>query len=142
MAWLVDVNVLVALLNSRHRHCGKAIEWLEQREHPDSVAICRVAQMGALRLLSQRAGMEKDTISPAEFWIGWDRMMSDVRFSIVGEPSFLEAEWRRITSLYPRGQCAETDAYFAAFGLSGGFIVVTFDHTFRRFEEIALEILN
>ena len=142
MGWLVDVNFLVALLHSRHRHCGKAIAWLEQREGEESVAICRVAQMGALRLLTRRAVMGEDTLSAAKFWVGWGRMMSDVRFSIVGEPSFLEAERRRITSLHPRGQCAETDAYFAAFGLSGGFTVVTFDHTFRRFEEIELEILN
>ena len=56
MAWRIDVDVVVALLQARHVHSARAVRWLGERIEPGSLIICRVAQMGALR--GQRAGTD------------------------------------------------------------------------------------
>ena len=45
------VNVLLATAAAGYTHHASAHEWFETRE-PDSVGICRVTQMGLLRLLT------------------------------------------------------------------------------------------
>lgn len=141
MGALLDVNVLVALLHARHRHSDRAVEWLD-RQAPESVLICRTAQMGALRLLTQPAVMKEDVLSGEEFWWGWDSLMADERFTFVNEPEDFELIWRRATRMLPKGQSSETDAYFAAFAQSGGWTLVTFDRGFHRFPETQSEILH
>ena len=51
MISLPDVNVLLALVAAGHTHHASAHGWFETQE-PDSVGICRVTQMGLLRLLT------------------------------------------------------------------------------------------
>ena len=72
MAWLGVVNVLLTLL---HAPCflGPAI-WLEEQNELKSVLICRVAQMGALRILTNPRWLKDDVMSDAEFWRGWDTL--------------------------------------------------------------------
>lgn len=52
MAFLADVNFLVALLHARHTASPIANAWLDEQDEPACVAVCRVAQMGALRVLT------------------------------------------------------------------------------------------
>lgn len=141
MAALVDVNVLIALLYEGHSHNAAALAWLEGISKPGSVAICRVAQMGALRIMTSRAVLREDAATPAEFWRGWDRMMRDDRFAIVAEASDLESGWRDITSRLPAGAAADTDVYLAAFARAGAHTLVTFERGFRRFQGLELELL-
>ena len=73
MACLVDANLLIALLHARHRHSPRAVQWLDQQE-PTSVSICRLAQMGALWLLTPPAmtGCLLETMSssgPSGDWL-------------------------------------------------------------------------
>jgi len=70
MALLVDVNVLVALMHARHRHSQRAIQWLATQDAVGSIYICRVIQMGVLRLLTRKVVMQEDVLSPSEFWSG------------------------------------------------------------------------
>ena len=98
--------------------------------------------MGTLRILTQRAAMKEDTLSAEEFWHGWDMMMGDDRFLRVEEPRGIETAWRGITAAIRKGQCAETDAYLAAFAQAGGWSLVTFDRGLRRFPGLHAEILS
>ena len=59
--------------------------------------------------------MRTDVVSGAEFWAGWERLMADDRFAFVHEPAGMPRTWKRLTSERPKGQCAETDVYLAAF---------------------------
>lgn len=138
MAGLLDVNVLVALLHERHRHASEAVRWLE-RQAPASILICRVAQMGALRILTQPAVMKEDVISGAEFWEGWERLMADERFSAVSEPASLEEVWRDLTRAMPKGHAIGTDTYFAALALAGDWTLISFDRGFGSFPDVRTE---
>ena len=142
MAYLADVNFLVALLHRRHALAPAAVAWMNEQEDPAGVLICRVAQMGVLRILTNPAWMKTDTLTAARVWLGWDRLLADDRFARVEEPRALEVEWRRVTESLPAGQCAETDSYLAAFARAGGYRVLTFDRGFERYGRVEVEILR
>jgi len=134
MAFLADVNVLIALLHARHAASGRAIAWLDRQQESSSILLCRVAQMGVLRILTNPAWMKDEALPAAAIWEAWDVLLSDDRFARVEEPPRLEAQWRVLTQDFPAGRCAETDTYLAAFARAGGHRLLTFDRGFRRFE--------
>lgn len=142
LASLIDVNVVVALLHSRHVHTAQAIDWLNQVSSPKSIALNRVVQMGALRVLTNPRALREEVLTASEFWTGWTNLLTDDRFYNLPEPADLEMRWREITSQFSRGQMAETDAYLAAFAILGGHRLVTFDRGFGRFNELDLACLS
>jgi toxin-antitoxin system PIN domain toxin len=142
MASLVDVNLLLALLHERHVSSPAAVAWLDQQTSSGSVVICRVVQMGALRILTRPSIMEDEVLAPAQFWRGWSTLLQDDRFVPVNEPEGCEAGWRKLTQALPAGQCAETDAYLAAFALAGSYRLATFDKGFQRYFGLSLTLLT
>ena len=84
--------------------------------------------------------MKEDVLSAAEFWEGWERLISDERFASVTEPPTFEDGWRDLTRTLPKGQCAGTDTYFAALARAGGWTLVSFDRGFASFPELRTEI--
>jgi toxin-antitoxin system PIN domain toxin len=142
MAYLADVNFLIALLHERHAASLRAAAWLDSEDEPRNILLCRVAQMGALRILTNPAWLKEDVLPARAVWDAWDLLLTDERFARVNEPSGLEPEWRRVTEELAAGQCAETDTYFAAFARAGGHRLLTFDRGFRRFEGLDVVILE
>ncbi len=138
MGALVDVNVLVALMHARHVHSARAVRWLAGHDAAGAIAVCRVSQMGALRILTHPSAMKDEAKSASEFWDGWQRLMEDDRFALVGEPAGLESAWRALTAALPRGKPAETDCYLAAFAIAGKLSLVSFDRGLRRFAGLNL----
>ncbi len=91
MVFLADVNFLIALLHARHAHSPKAVAWLDQRDQSSSIALCRVAQMGVLRILTNPFWLKEEVLTAAAVWDGWDLLLSDRRFVQVSEPARLES---------------------------------------------------
>ena len=141
MGALVDVNVLVALLHARHVHSSLAVAWLESQDQARAIAICRVSQMGALRILTHPSIMKDDVKTAAEFWHGWTKLTEDDHFLQVAEPPDLESAWRTVTAPLRRGHAAGTDAYLAAFAIAGRHRIVSFDRGMKRFAGVDAEIL-
>lgn len=52
-AWLLDVNVLIALVDSAHTHHERALRWLEQHRS-EPWATCPITENGFVRVLSDR----------------------------------------------------------------------------------------
>ena len=142
MASLIDVNVLIALLHARHRHSPQAVAWLDRQDETGSVLICRVVQMGALRILTNPKVMKKDAMTAAAFWQGWDVAVQDERFAWTDEPERFETVWRELTGRLTAGTSAETDTYLAALSLAGAWKLATFDQGFTRFPNVDLELIN
>ena len=141
MAYLADVNFLIALLHARHSAAEPAAAWLNDQHEPRSILLCRVAQMGVLRILTNPAWLKDDVLPARAVWDAWDLLLTDDRFAPADEPPGLENEWRRLTEGLPAGQCAETDTYLAAFAQAGGHQLLTFDRGFRRFDGLDALIL-
>ena len=133
MAYLADVNFAIALLHARHTAAGRAATWLESQDEPRSILLCRVAQMGVLRILTNPAWLKDEVLPARAVWEAWDLLLADDRFALAAEPPGLEKEWRALTQGLAAGECAETDTYLAAFARAGGHRLVTFDRGFRSF---------
>ncbi|MCK6682583.1 MAG: PIN domain-containing protein [Thermoanaerobaculia bacterium] len=140
---LCDVNLLLALAHERHAHARRAVSWFDSLiGTPGSAVICRVAQMGLLRLLTNAAVMKEDTIPPGEAWLVIDEFFADDRFRLAPEPPEIEALFRQINSGPAWDGVPWTDAYLAAFAMAGGLRMVTFDRDFFRFPGLDLELLR
>jgi toxin-antitoxin system PIN domain toxin len=140
MAFLADVNVLVALLHARHAASARTVAWLEREAAAREVLICRMAQMGVLRVLTNPSWMKEDALPAARVWEGLDLLLTDERFARVDEPARFETEWRRLTRSLPAGRCAGTDFYFAALARAGGHRLLTLDRDFLKFEQLDVVI--
>ena len=138
---LPDVNVLLALLAAGHAHHIPARQWFEGRE-PDSVAICRVTQMGLLRLLTNAKVFSSDAHSVEQAWNISNDVLADRRVFFEYEPPDLETEWRAMMSHRSVGPSSWTDAFLAAFSKQYGYEMVTFDHGFRRWNNLNLTVLG
>jgi toxin-antitoxin system PIN domain toxin len=142
MTTLPDVNVLVALMHKRHVHYAAAWAWVERQQNTDSICICRVVQMGVLRIATQQKILSQFAIHAEQFWTAWDEMLLDTRFEMVHEASALEPIWRNLTVSLPVGVKLDTDTYLAAFAIAGGYTLVTFDRGFQKYPGLKTEILS
>lgn len=97
MPALCDVNVLLALVTDRHALHGLSVRWSESIPAAGAV-VCRVAQMGLLRLLNNPAVMQEDVLDTASCWALWRRLLEDERFRFApDEPPDLDAAFERFT---------------------------------------------
>ena len=97
MATLCDVNVLLALCSDRHAHHGAACQWVEGVTKRHEIAVCRIAQLGLLRLLNNPAVMKEEALSTAECWRVYEALMDDERLVFRTEPAGLEAALKQAT---------------------------------------------
>ncbi len=136
MIYLPDINVWIALAVAEHVHYEPAAEWLREpldSSSKDEIAFCRVTQMGFLRLLTSPKAMGKDALTPGQAWDFLDGLRDEQKIIFVEEPTDLELEWRSIT--HGRHSIAAgswTDAYLAAFAVTAGYTLVTFDRGLAR----------
>jgi len=137
---LLDVNVWVAVVTNRHVHYPAVSDWLN-RQTADLV-MCRVTQMGVLRLLSNRSSMGADVVTRAEAWSVIDGIRVDDRVRWASEPPNLEHVWRAISAREDNSRRLWTDDYLAAFAQAAGLTLVTLDHGFkRRYPSVTVETL-
>ena len=130
MTYLADINVLVALVVIGHVHHPAALRWIDHSG--GEVAVCRVAQMGFLRLLTNARVMGENVESAAKAWDIFAAMFEDPRFVFHPEPAGLEAAWRSASRHPHSGPNFWTDAYLAAFAQAAGIGIVTFDAALRQ----------
>lgn len=126
-----DVNFWLALVSRRHAHNDVAVRWFG-RLGADEAVMCRVTQMGLLRLLTNARVMGNDAIGQNAAWDVYLRLMSDSRLRFLPEPAGLEAAWRRLTRRAQASPNTWTDAYLLAFAETSDLQVITFDQAFRR----------
>ena len=142
MRALADVSWLLPLCYGGHEHHEAARQWLEALPEGDGVAVCRLAQLGLLRLLSNPSVMGADVCATDAAWKLNDRLLGDPRFSWEPEPSTLEAELHRLTKGFPYSPKLWQDAYFAAFAVAADLPLVTFDRGFRKFPRLRSQVLT
>ena len=132
-----DLNVLLALLAASHSHHSKALEWFEKRD-ADSVAICRVTQMGLLRLLTNPKALPAGCCSIPRAWDVVNELLADTRVFFESEPPELEATWTALMTGTGVGPGSWTDAYLAAFAIRHDYEFVTFDRGFTRWSDLSV----
>lgn len=131
MRALLDVNVLIALLDSAHVHHGAATGWLNQQLH-HGWASCPITQAGCIRIMAQpaypgalraadvAARLAEAAAGPAHaFWPAAVDLLA---------PGSLD--WARVL-----GHRQVTDAYLLAVAVQQGGRLVTLD---RRIQHLAV----
>jgi toxin-antitoxin system PIN domain toxin len=141
MPVLSDVNVLLALCYDRHIHHATALSWLDA-QGARAVVLCRSTQLSLLRLLCHAAVMGEDVCTMTQAWEVYDAVLGDDRFFFQSEPDNIEVALRRYTRASTASPMLWQDAYLAAFALTAGMHLVTFDHGFREFPGLSVVLLG
>ena len=98
--------------------------------------------MGLLRLLTNSHVMAGDALSVPRAWKTVDAYLEDSRFRMATEPTGVEEQWRALSKGPSAGPNFWTDAYLAAFAVTGRYTLVTFDKAFRRYRGVKVQVLG
>jgi toxin-antitoxin system PIN domain toxin len=137
----LDVNVWLALAVEAHAHHQRARSYWE-REAAPIAAFCRVTQMAFLRLLTNRAVMGSQVLSPSAAWAKTSDFMRLPEVELLDEPLGVEDAWTRFATAGRFSPNLWTNAYLAAFAHRAGLRLVSFDKGFSRFEGLNPLTLN
>lgn len=138
MTYFPDVNVWIALASDAHVHHAVATAWFES-VGGDTVAFCRITELGFLRLLTNRHVMRDDVVSSAGAWQIYDEVRRDARVVFLAETTGFSGHWREIGDQILDGPNAWTDAYLAAFAGHMGATLVTFDRKIPCFGGVLIK---
>jgi uncharacterized protein len=131
MTDLLDVNVWLALADENHVHHAAAVDYW-QREAGETVALCRISLLGFLRLAT-RKGVLGRTLTPEEAWSIVHRYLAEPGVVLLDEPTGIDEALIRYTSDPGFLPGDWTDAYLAAFAVTAGCRLVSFDAGFVRY---------
>lgn len=138
---LLDVGVWLAAVWGGHVHHPRVAAWFDGQT--SDLRLCRVTQMGLLRLLTNQAVMGEDVLARADAWRVIDRLRADDRVQWAGEPAQLEQAWRAISARDDNSHKLWTDDYLAAFAQAAGLALVTLDTGFeRRYRSITVTSIS
>jgi uncharacterized protein len=137
---LVDVNVWLALLVIQHDHHTIARQWFEGLAAGES-GLCRLVQLGLIRLLANRTIMGADAVSASRAWELIEELLEDERVDFIDEPGEIHVMLPSLLKYpIPTGKLV-TDAYLAAFAICASRRIVTLDAGFRQFRGLDLAVL-
>jgi hypothetical protein len=133
MPALLDINVLLPLIYGAHVHHAAAASWLNNIQADGELILCRISQLGLLRLLNNSVVMGPDVQNGMEAWRTWDALLADDRFRFADEPEGFETQFRILSGTFVHQPRRWQDASLAAFALAADLELVTFDNGFRSF---------
>jgi uncharacterized protein len=127
---ILDVNVWLAAVWSRHAQHAVAKSWVDAEE--GELAFCRITQMAFLRLLTNPAVTGSDVLSRRQAWEVFEKLIVDPRICFLGEPQGLEGLWAAFSKRDDQSHLLWTDDYMAAFAQAADAEFVTFDRAFSK----------
>lgn len=141
MEALVDVNLVFALVNERHAFHQRACGWLDAQQAGFRIGICRLAQMGLLRLLCNKAAMDGDPVSLPQAWKVYADLISDPGVGFVPEPDGFQADWIDLCRPYGASPKVVSDAYLAGIAIRLQRPLATFDQDFMNFRDLRVILI-
>jgi len=131
---LLDINVWLALVDKRHVNHPAASRYWANATVPGR-AFCRVTANGFLRL-STHASVIPNPLSPHEAWIIYRQFLALPIIRWLPEPAGLDDQYCVLSCAPGFVQHLWTDAYLAAFAMTSGCRLVSFDGDFKRFSDL------
>jgi toxin-antitoxin system PIN domain toxin len=139
---LADVSVLLSLLDERHKAHSKVSAWFDDLPEGSRLLVCRVAQLGLIRLITSDSVMQGEALTLREAWAFYGVFLRDPSVSFVDEPAELQARWFQFCLPFGKATKRVTDAYFAGFAVAGKYALATLDKGFQDFEGLDLVLLK
>ena len=121
------MNVWFALAHEIHPHHYAASEWGESLDSDAVVYLCRMTQLGLLRLLTNQSAMGEDVLTQSEAWRAFDAFLANPANRMIEEPRGIDPVFRRYTDRNEASTKQWADGYLAAFATAAGTQLVTFD---------------
>ena len=144
MKRLLDINAWIAISLEAHPQHHLARRWYEQTPlQAGDLVFCRQTELGFLRLITQTAVMAQcgaEPLTNAEAIEFLDSLYTDPAVSRENESSTTRALWLQLARSPLSSPHVWMDAYLAAFAISLGAELVTFDQGFRSFERFGLRL--
>lgn len=137
---LVDVSVLVGLLAPRHEHHSVCRKWHAGLLRGEA-RVCRMVQLGVVRLLANRTVMAGDVQAPLTGWRTTEALLRDERMNFIAEPDGLDNVLPRFLDSRNPAHNLVSDAYLAAFAIAGSLRVATLDRGFQQFRGLDVDLL-
>ena len=137
---LLDVNVWLASSWRNHASHDRVSAWIV--EASDGLGLCRVTQMGFLRLTTLPAIAGTDTLTRRAAWLALDELRAQPNVAWLAEPEGLEHAWRTMSASDDHSHQLWTDDYLAAFAQSAHLPLVTLDRSFvKRYPSVRVEVI-
>jgi toxin-antitoxin system PIN domain toxin len=145
MTQLLDTNVWLALALDKHPGHPIAEAWfIDQGAEPESLIFCRSTEQSLLRLLSSQKilnAMGSQMLSNEQAIDAVAKMQRHPSVTSKAEPLNTRSIWLRLATRPTPSPKLWMDAYLAAFAITGGHQMVTFDKAFRQFQPQGLELM-
>lgn len=138
---LPDVNLWLALSAKRHSLHARAREYWETLRGRE-IGFCRVTMLGFLRLATHPQAMMGEPFSNEAAWEIYQAYLAMPECQLLSDPHFLDAVFSTLALAPELPHRLWTDAYLAAFAISTGCRLVTFDTDFQRFRNLDLLLLK
>jgi toxin-antitoxin system PIN domain toxin len=134
-------NVWLALLVRQHEHHRAARKWFDTLVTGEA-GLCRLVQLGLMRLLANRTVMGDHAVSAAAAWTLIQELLEDERLEFTPEPADLDSILPGLLQYpTPTGKLI-ADAYLAAFAIASSRRLVTLDQGFRQFRAVEIDLLG
>jgi toxin-antitoxin system PIN domain toxin len=137
---LLDVNVWLASSWRNHESHERVTAWIQRAS--EGLAMCRVTQMGFLRLSTMSAIAGPDALTRREAWRALDDLRLQPNVVLLDEPEGLERLWRALSAGDDQSHKLWTDDYLAAFAQTADLTLVTLDRSFiKRYPSVRVEVI-
>ena len=122
--FLLDVNVLIALLDDAHVFSRRANEWLDAT--PRRIATCPIVENGVIRIMSAPAYSATHRATPEQVAEGLRALTEEIDHEFwPDEVSLIDDTVVDFSRLHGHRQV--TDAYLVALAVRRGGAIATFD---------------
>ena len=138
MEAIADVNVLLALADADHQHHSLVKAWFNKQSRGFKLLICRTTQMGFIRLLVNASVMDYRVLTLPQAWTFYGELLQNSSIFEASEPTKIQTTWVELCLDFGSSPKVVTDAYLAAFAISGGFKLASLDKGFRQFQGLDL----
>jgi len=144
----LDINTWIAPTVETHRHHTAARRWYDEAAlTPGDLVFCLPTELGFLRLITQTAVMNQCGAAPlsnAEATEFLTNVYRDPAVSRVDEPAGMRTLWLQLAERPTPSPNVWLDAYLAAFAVTIGSEMVTFDRGFETYQKsgLALHLLE
>src|SRR5262245_11560985 len=144
MKRLLDINTWMALTLETHLQPAPARKWYEAAVLTrGDLVFCRQTELGFLRLITQAAVMNQcgaAALSNSEAIEFLANVLHDAAVSHADEPATTRNLWLELAAWPQPGPKMWMDAYLAAFAITLGAEIVTFDGGFKSFQSRGLNL--
>lgn len=138
---VADVNVLLALADPAHRAHDETRAWFSSLPPGSSLVVCRVAQLGLLRLLTSETVMQGKALAAREAWSFFGEFVRAANVRQQTEPEGTQIAFMRCSLKFEKATKRITDAYLAGFAIAGGYALATLDKGFRDFDGLDVALI-